>query len=157
MTEIRVWERQPRESAIAYERFLWFRDAGPERSYRMVAERFGVKERSVKDMAYKYRWTDRMLALIEHERVAWREQLGEHVLRARKDQIRASNDLLEILQRRIDELDPDEIPAFQIARMLRDLSRIYDGISPPSAEEEESVHVTVEFKGRGDGDDRTDG
>lgn len=150
MNDRQPWERRPGESAKAYERFLWYRDFGPQRRYAAVAERFGVAERTVKDMAYRHRWTDRLVAAIEHDRAAWREELGEHILRARQDQIRASNDLLQIILRRLQGMEEEEIPAHLVARILRDLSSVYDGIAPPSDDPVDRLHVTVDF---GDGVD----
>lgn len=51
-----AYERQPKESSLAFARFCIYRDAGMERSYRGTAEKAGVTYATIASTAGKWSW-----------------------------------------------------------------------------------------------------
>src|SRR5438874_6587799 len=54
------WERQPGESAEAFEAFKLYRDGGPKRSRRKVAERLSKSQALMSRWQSRYRWRERV-------------------------------------------------------------------------------------------------
>jgi len=141
----KAWDRREGESLRAYERFIYYLDLGPKRKYAAVAERFGIRERTAKDMAARHRWNERVLAKVMDDTAEWQEQLKEHILRSRKNQLRAADKILDMLLKRLKDMDEDEIPAFQVARMLRDVGKVYSEFQPVDEHVAGGHEITVRW------------
>lgn len=57
-----VWERQPEESAKAFEAFAIYRDMGNDRSIAKVAEKLGKSEALLHRWSSKFDWVNRAAA-----------------------------------------------------------------------------------------------
>ena len=60
-----LWERQPGESAKAYNFFCRYRDMGYERSYAKVAREVGKAHITIAKMANRWNWVKRVQAHID--------------------------------------------------------------------------------------------
>jgi hypothetical protein len=79
-----AWERQPGESDKAYAAFATYRDLGPERSLRAVAEhlygvRAGYGVRTVEKWSSRHGWVDRVIALEARDEMVRREAVERHM------------------------------------------------------------------------------
>ncbi len=79
-----AWERQQGESDKAYAAFTMYRDMGPERSHRAVAEAiYGVQAkysvRTVHEWSRRHGWVDRVAALEARDEMLRREAVERHM------------------------------------------------------------------------------
>ncbi len=79
-----AWERQQEESDKAYAAFATYRDLGPERSLRAVAEAiYGVRakhgKRTVEKWSSRHGWVDRVTALEARDEMLRREAVERHM------------------------------------------------------------------------------
>lgn len=71
-----LWERQPGESAQAYEAFAIYRDMGSNRSLRVVAEQLSKSDTLIKRWSREKKWGERCRAYDNHlDDVARQEEL----------------------------------------------------------------------------------
>lgn len=87
---MRAWERQLGESDKAWEGFKLYRDLGPARSLRAVAEAlYGVRwkhgKRTVEGWSSRNDWVDRVQALEARDEMIRREAVEEHFRRQADD------------------------------------------------------------------------
>lgn len=78
--ELDPWERQPGESAKAYEAFCVYRDQGAGRSLNKTAKQLGKSATLISVWSYKNRWVERC--------EAWDRWLAEERRRAQVEAIR---------------------------------------------------------------------
>lgn len=57
--DIRPWDRQPNETAVAYEAFCLYRDMGPKRTLRAVSEVLSKSETVMKRWSSVNKWPER--------------------------------------------------------------------------------------------------
>lgn len=89
-----LWEIQAGETTLAYQRFRVYRDLGPSRTHKRVAEIEGRAHQQISDLSAKYRWVERVQAydayletvLLGRQEAAIREASRSWV--ARQDEIR---------------------------------------------------------------------
>lgn len=79
-----AWERQEGESDKAYAAFSTYRDMGPGRSHRAVAETlYGVQAkysvRTVHEWSRKFGWVDRVAALEARDEMMRRQAIEDHL------------------------------------------------------------------------------
>lgn len=60
MDDIRPWDRQPSETAKAYEAFCVYRDMGLKRNVRAVAAHLTKSEQLIKGWSSRHKWPDRI-------------------------------------------------------------------------------------------------
>ena len=58
--QIKAWERQPKESAQAYEAFAFYRDLGAERSLVKVRQEYGKNLRLIERWSREWKWVERI-------------------------------------------------------------------------------------------------
>lgn len=125
-----LWDRQPGESAKAHARFSTYRDTKPaERSYRLVAESYGVALVTINKQATAHRWQERVAAFDAHEdnlrRIRLRER-DEELCRAQMDIARTASAIAIKSVRQIAEtgelLDPVVLPKW--VEMIERLRRV---------------------------------
>ncbi len=74
-----LWERQPGESAQAYEAFAIYRDMGSNRSLRVVAEQLSKSDTLIKRWSREKKWGERCRAYDNHlDDVARQEALRKY-------------------------------------------------------------------------------
>jgi hypothetical protein len=86
MADVRdPWERQPKESARAYEAFVAYRDMGPGRAVRAVARELGKSVTLIGRWSSAHHWVERAEAWdAEQDRVRLEEAQRQARLRAEK-------------------------------------------------------------------------
>jgi hypothetical protein len=113
-----AWERRPKEPARAYDAFRRFREAGPLRNLRDIAEALQVSRRTIERWAQNNFWWERA--------VAWDDEVHQLDDRRRLEQLRTMHDLHQragrgVMQKALaalNELEPKDIPAYAAARLL---------------------------------------
>jgi hypothetical protein len=94
MTDLAVdsgqpWERQPKESAPAWEAFVAYRDLGYRRSTAKVARALGKSKALIDGWSSRWHWVARSDAYLEH--------LDEQQRQLREENIRQLHDLERVL------------------------------------------------------------
>lgn len=90
-----AWERQPDESARAYEAFCLYRDMGPDRSLAKVGEMVGKSKAQMEKWSRRHGWVDRVRALEARDEMLRREAVEEHLGRQVEDHARREAELRE--------------------------------------------------------------
>ena len=76
--EPELWERQPEETARAFEAFVVYRDLGANRSLRKTAQELGKNCTTISEWSAKYDWVKRVAAWdAEQDRITRNEMLAE--------------------------------------------------------------------------------
>ena len=76
--EPELWERQPKESAPAFEAFAMYRDMGVNRSIRKAAQNLNKAVTTLAEWSSKHEWVKRAAAWdAEQDRIARNEMLAE--------------------------------------------------------------------------------
>lgn len=76
--EPELWERQPTESAQAFEAFAMYRDMGVNRSIRKAAQNLNKAVTTLAEWSSKHEWVKRAAAWdAEQDRIARNEMLAE--------------------------------------------------------------------------------
>lgn len=73
-----AWEKQPEESARAYEAFALYRDLGPERSLAKVGQMLGKSKALMERWSAKHDWVYRVQALEARDQMIAREAVEQH-------------------------------------------------------------------------------
>lgn len=71
------WERQPQETAKAYEAFVTYRDLGAARSAAKTAEKLGKSIRLIAEWSSQWRWVIRVRAWDDHQHAQREIKLAE--------------------------------------------------------------------------------
>lgn len=112
------WERLPREPSVAHDAFRAFRDLGPARRLRQVAEQLAVSVHSVNAWSGRWHWVDRAKAWDDHRyRIEDAERLADIAAMHRAHRLAgklATARAIATLQRS----DPAEIPPAVAVRLL---------------------------------------
>lgn len=132
------WERQEGESTKAYEAFCIYRDMGIQRSIRKVAEELSKSETLMARWSGNHDWVERAAQWdSEQDRVARQQQLDE-IKKMRKRHAGIANQMLLKAAEALQNLDPEEIKAQDVSRMVdvaSKLERISRGDSETIIEE----------------------
>lgn len=113
-----AWERREGESEKAFSAFQFYRDMGPERSHRTVAEAiYGVQAkysiRTVHEWSRKFDWVDRVRALEARDEMIRRQAVEEHL----------ESEAADLAKRRAalerEQVEIAELAAGQVKRMLQ--------------------------------------
>lgn len=114
-----LWERQPGESAKAFEAFATYRDMlTGERSVRKVAEKLGKSSTFVSRWSSRFGWVERAAAWDdEQDRIA-RENLAPERRRMNKTHADLGNALLVKAAKGLKRLSDEELTAGDVARLV---------------------------------------
>lgn len=112
------WTRLPDETDRQWEMFLFYRNLGPTRSFRLVQDQFEVSQPTVSKMAAKKDWRSRVTAFDNHEDWLYQAQ-RVHAIREMADvhsgivvdAIKGLNKPLEILVEKLN--DPNFVAELQ--------------------------------------------
>lgn len=100
--EPELWERQPKESAPAFEAFAMYRDMGVNRSIRKAAQNLNKAVTTLAEWSSKHEWVKRAAAWdAEQDRIARNEMLAEMAStrkRQRKQAQRMQEKGMELLE-----------------------------------------------------------
>lgn len=138
-----AWDRRSDETARAYDAFRRFRDAGPLRNLRQVADATATSIRSVARWSEDHRWFERA--------VAWDDEVHATSDKARLEAIRTMHDNHQRAGRAVmgkalaalNKLDPEDIPAYAAARLLELGARLERDTLLTSVEELQGAASTV--------------
>lgn len=161
------WERQPDETARAFEAFAVYRDLGPNRSIRKTGQALGKNLTTIGEWSVKYDWVNRCAAWdIEQERINRQEMLDD-IAKTRKKQRQNAQKMQEsgmAFLKRLDELEG--VPALkdivQLLKLGMEQERITMGDVGEVIEERNGgeaispVQIYLPDNGRGKKDDFDD-
>ena len=149
-SRVSSWERQPAESTPAFQAFVAYRDGGPERSVRAVAQKLGKSASLIGRWSSQHAWSGRVAAWDrEHDRIrqqAQRESVEEVSARQAsviRTHIEAIGSVGVVAARRlaseeegIESMDAGELLAL-MAKLARPLTTLLEaerelhGLRPP--------------------------
>ena len=113
----RAWERQPNESAQAYEAFSIYLEQGADRSQREVAKKLGKSLTLISRWASKYEWVERCRQYDNHLAEEARKKAVKDIQAMNKRHITAAINLMSVattalLQMKPEDLDPKDVIRF---------------------------------------------
>lgn len=118
MAEAKAWERQPEETAKAYEAFSIYRDMGAERSLAKVGQQLGKSKKQMEKWSKKYSWVDRVETWdIEQDRQI-RIALTKDIGAMRKRHADMAKAMLIKAAKALAKIPDNEIKAADISRMV---------------------------------------
>lgn len=119
MNDAETWERQPGESAPAFEAFATYRDTEPgQRSHRRVAQQLGKSRTLIGRWMDTHRWVERVRAFDgEQDRVWLLEVQYQRRLAAKRHMAMARLAQGKITQA-LQALDADKITVSELTRLL---------------------------------------
>ena len=118
------WERQPEETARAFEAFAIYRDMGPDRSLRKVVQTLDKNLTTIGDWSTKYEWVKRVAAWdAEQDRIARVQQLKE-IKAMRNRHAGMAKAMIVKAGRALNRIPEDEIKASDISRMIEVASKL---------------------------------
>lgn len=118
-----LWEQQEKESAKAYEAFAVYRDQA-QRSIREVGRTLGKSGTLMSDWSAKHSWVVRATAWDLHQDRIKLDAADEAVRQMSVRHATLAQIGLQKVALRIQQMNPDEIPAGQLGSTLRHLSDV---------------------------------
>ena len=116
--EAEPWERQPRESAKAFEAFTVYRDMGSSRSLRKVGQQLGKSTVMMERWSSANNWQARVEAWeLEQDWIA-REKQIEEIAKMRSRHTKLAESMLLKAARALQKLDPEDMNSNNITRMV---------------------------------------
>lgn len=106
------WERMEGESIQAFNSFVEYRDMQPKR----VVNR--VKNKSAKNWSQKYKWVDRAKAYDDFLDEIRRKEQQKDIAKMRDRHAKVATEMLDKAQTALAMLDPDDVSAQDIARLV---------------------------------------
>lgn len=91
--DLQPWDQQPEESPEAFQAFQFYRDAGDDRTARMVADALGKNISLIGRWSSRHAWRSRIWALTLHEDRLRRQQLREQIEKMRVRQAKQAQAL----------------------------------------------------------------
>lgn len=117
--EAQAWERQPEETAKAFEAFAIYRDMGNDRSIAKVAEKLGKSEALLHRWSSKFDWVKRAAAWDDElARETTRELMRDMAktrARQRKQALKMQHKGLELLK----DINPGDAKLSEIVSLLK--------------------------------------
>lgn len=119
-----LWDRQPDETAKAFEAFCVYRDLGPGRSIPQVGQKLGKSEGTLEPWSSKYEWVKRATAWdAEQDRRAREAQIKE-IVAMRKRHAKIAAKALEKVSAALECVDPENVSNSDIARLMDVASKL---------------------------------
>ena len=132
------WERQPKETDVAFEAFTVYRDMGADRSYVKVSQKLGKSRTIIDRWGRTHGWAVRIEAWTAEQDRIMRDELIKGVTAMRKNH---TNIAAAMLTKALDALEM--IPADDMT--MQDIARAVD------------VAAKLERLSRGEATERTEG
>lgn len=118
------WERQTEETPKPFEAFCLYRDMGPERSLRKVAEKLEKSDTLIGRWSSQYNWVERVAAWDnEQDRIARIEQLKE-IKKMRNRHAGIAKAMIVKAGQALKRIPDEEIKASDISRMIEVASKL---------------------------------
>lgn len=117
--EVEPWERQPKESAQAFEAFAMYRDMGVSRSIRKVAHNLNKAVTTLAEWSSKHEWVKRVAAWdAEQDRIARNELMAE-MAATRKKQRRQAQRMQEKGMELLESINLGDAKLSEIVSLLK--------------------------------------
>ena len=162
--EPELWERQPEETARAFEAFVIYRDMGANRSIRKTAQQLNKNCTTIAEWSSKYDWVKRVAAWdAEQDRIARNELMAE-MAATRKKQRKQAQRMQEKGMELLESISLGDAKLSEIVSLLKagmEQERIAIGdvgevIEERKGEATSPVQIYVPDNGRGKGEDTFD-
>ena len=116
--EAEPWERQPGESAKAFEAFVIYRDMGVDRSARRVAIQLSKSNTLIHRWSKDNKWIERVAAWDSEQDRIRREEQRKEIAKMRARHTKLAQSMLLKAAEALKRLDPDEMQSNNITRMI---------------------------------------
>ena len=142
------WERQPKESDVAFEAFVAYRDMGTERSHAKVSQKVGKNKGLIARWSRVHGWVARIEAWTDEQDRLTREELAKGITAMRKNHTDIANEMLKKALKAMLKLPVEEMTMQDIARAV-DVATKLERLSRGEATErtegttEHRGHITV--------------
>lgn len=123
-TDIKPWERQPKETPKAFEAFCVYRDMGKKRSQEATAEKLSKSRALVSRWSSKNNWVERVAAWEDEQDRLIRIELTRDIGAMRKRHADLANAMLIKAAKALARIPEDEIKASDISKMVETASRL---------------------------------
>ena len=163
--EPELWERQPNESAPAFEAFAMYRDMGVNRSIRKAAQNLNKAVTTLAEWSSKHEWVKRAAAWdAEQDRIA-RNELAAEMAATRKRQRKQARRMQEKGMELLESISIGDAKLSEVVSLLKagmEQERIAIGDVGEVIEERNGgeavspVQIYVPDNGRGKGNDTFD-
>ena len=144
----KAWERQPKESARAYEAFDLYLKMGPERSLRKVGQELGKSNTLISRWSSAWNWLERCR---DYDNYLKRQELEEQRKAVKKMQQRQIQTAM-LMQKKaveaLDKLDPERLSPKDIKefiKMASELERLNRTAVSKEEFEDSEDNVTVDI------------
>ncbi|MEW2300015.1 hypothetical protein AB0958_08540 [Streptomyces sp. NPDC006655] len=119
-----AWERQPSESAAAWEAFACYRDLGLSRSIGKVAERLAKSRTLIERWSTTHRWVPRTEAWDREQDRLWRAERQQAAREVARRHARLASAAQSKIVSQLQQLDPARLSPSDVIRWLEVTIRI---------------------------------
>ncbi|MER6076965.1 hypothetical protein [Streptomyces sp. NPDC001833] len=119
-----AWERQPSESAAAWEAFACYRDLGLSRSIGKVAERLAKSRTLIERWSTTHRWVPRTEAWDREQDRLWRAERQQAARDVARRHARLASAAQSKIVSQLQQLDPARLSPSDVIRWLEVTIRI---------------------------------
>ncbi|MEU0443576.1 hypothetical protein ABZ202_28245 [Streptomyces sp. NPDC006186] len=119
-----AWERQPSESAAAWEAFACYRDLGLSRSIGKVAERLAKSRTLIERWSTTHRWVLRAEAWDREQDRLWRAEQQQAAREVARRHARLASAAQSKIVAQLQQLDPSRLSPSDVIRWLEVTIRI---------------------------------
>lgn len=141
-------EPLPDETNKAFEYFQTYLQLGIDRSYRKVAETYGISQTAVNKFADRYFWTERVRLYNSHMAQIYRKEMEEEARKANKRHVKQAKMILDKAVRKIRVIKPEKLTPDQALKYLElsvRMERDALGIADLNKNNETTVNVNNNF------------
>ncbi|MGR3937017.1 hypothetical protein [Streptomyces sp. BRA346] len=124
MDSAEAWERQPGESAAAWEAFACYRDFGLSRSIGKVAERLAKSRTLIERWSTAHRWVLRAEAWDREQDRLWRSERHQAAREVARRHARLASAAQSKIVAQLQQLDPARLSPSDVIRWLEVTIRI---------------------------------
>ena len=116
--EAEPWERQPGESAKAFEAFVLYRDMGTSRSTRKVSQQLSKSKVLIDRWSSANKWVERVSAWDSEQDRITREKQIEDIAKMRSRHTKLAESMLLKAAKALQKLQPEDMNSNNITRMV---------------------------------------
>lgn len=112
------WDQQPWESTEQHSRFAYFLAIGRHRKYRMVAEKFQLSLPTVRELAWRYKWTDRAASWDRDRERDFTSKIADARLRCLHEDLEIIGNLLDVAMTQLQAKAPEDMSTSELIKLL---------------------------------------
>jgi len=113
---LEVWDQRPNEPNAAYRQFKTYRDMGPTRSQKKVAEQLGLKLNTIYGNSSDYQWAYRVAAYDREQDRIDEEWIQDERRKAKTRHIRQAQSLQSKWIQALQNLQPSELDSKDVIK-----------------------------------------